>query len=188
LTNDAPPARWGVVAIALHWIAAAVIVGLVLIGWVMRNGGLGAAATFELFQLHKSLGFFVLPLTAARLAARLIGSAPNAPPSPCWERCLAVATQSSLYGLTVLASLLGWIAVSASPLPIPIRIFGPFVAPNLTAPNPAVYADATEAHTVAAWAIAGLVALHVCGAMKHHFFDRNETLTRILPRVRGRSR
>jgi len=164
------------------------ILALVVIGWVMRHGGLGAGVTFELFQLHKSLGFVVLVLTAARLAARVIVAAPIAPSSPHWECRLAAATQASLYGLSIAASVLGWIAVSASPLPIPTRIFGLFIVPNLMAPNPATFAEATQAHAFAAWTMAGLVALHICGALKHHFFDRDDTLTRILPRLPGRAR
>jgi len=186
---NARPARWCSAMIALHWTAAAAaIAALIGIGWLMRHGGLDAAATFELFQLHKSLGFVALAFTAARIATRLMARAPSAPSSPRWEHSIAVATQASLYGLTIAASLLGWLAASASPLPIPTRIFGFFTAPNLTAANPALYSEATQAHAFAGWAIAALVALHICGALKHHFIDREDTLTRILPRFPGRKR
>ena len=65
------PLRWSATAIALHWLAAALILELIVHGWIMVHGRLGAAATFDLYQWHKSLGFTVLAVTAARLAARV---------------------------------------------------------------------------------------------------------------------
>ena len=44
-----------------------------------------------------------------------------------------------------------------------------------------LFAAATLVHNIAAWSIAGLVALHVAGALKHHVVDRDDVLTRRLP-------
>jgi cytochrome b561 len=83
--------------------------------------------------------------------------------------------------LTIGAIVAGWLVVSTSPLPIPTRFFNLFVIPDIAQPDAALFAGATLAHEVAAYAIAGLVALHVAGALKHHFVDRDDTLRRILP-------
>ena len=37
------------------------------------------------------------------------------------------------------------------------------------------------AERFAAWSIAALVALHATGALKHHFFDWDDVLMRMLP-------
>ena len=71
MSDVAPPARWSASVIALHWLAAALIIELIVHGWTMVHAGLGAATTFDLFQWHKSLGFAVLALTAARRASSL---------------------------------------------------------------------------------------------------------------------
>jgi len=168
--------------IALHWAGAAIILALLAIGWTMVYGGLDAASTFDLFQLHKSLGFVALVLTAARLAARFAGASP--PATASWERRLAASVQGSLYLLTICAIVSGWLVVSASPLPIPTRFFDLFVIPNITQADPALFAGAELAHKAACWAIAFLVALHVAGALKHRFVDKDDTLLRMLPRIR----
>jgi cytochrome b561 len=184
LSAEARPARWSGPIISIHWAAAAIVLALIALGWIMVYGGLDAAATFDLYQQHKSLGFAALAFTAARLAARFAASTPPAPASPCWERGLAAFTQMALYALTIVAIVSGWLVVSASPLPIPTRFFNLIVIPNIAPPDPALFAAATLAHKLAAWTIALLVALHVAGALKHHFLDRDDVLRRMLPQSR----
>jgi cytochrome b561 len=179
---EARPARWNGWIISLHWAAGAVILALLALGWIMVYGGLDAAATFDLYQQHKSFGFVALALTALRLVARLVGSSPPAPVSPGWERRLAAFAQGSLYILTICAILSGWLVVSTSPLPVPTRFFDLFVIPNIAGPDPSLFADAAFAHKLAAWAIAFFIALHVAGALKHHLVDGDDVLKRMLPR------
>jgi cytochrome b561 len=184
---DARPERWSGTIITLHWAAGAVILGLIALGWIMVHGGLDSAATFDLYQRHKSWGFVALALTAGRLAARFASSSPQAPASPRWERRLAASTQGSLYVLTICAILSGWLVVSASPLPVPTRFFDLIVIPNIARADPSLFAAAELAHETAAWAIAALVALHVAGALKHHLLDGDDVLKRMLPRRRRAS-
>jgi cytochrome b561 len=184
LSAEARPARWSGPVISLHWAAGAIILALIALGWIMVYGGLDAAATFDLYQWHKSLGFAALALTAARLAARFARASPRAPASPRWERRLAAFTQGALYVLTIVAIVSGWLVVSASPLPIPTRFFNLVAIPNIAPPDPSLFAAATLAHEVAAWSMALLVALHVAGALKHHVLDRDDVLRRMLPHSR----
>lgn len=181
MNAEARPARWNGLIIWLHWTAAAIILALIALGWVMVYGGRDAATTFDLYQWHKSLGFVALALTAIRLAARFLASSPPAPNSPLWERRLAAVAQGLLYLLTICGIASGWLVVSASPLPIPTRFFDLFVIPNIAQANPSLFAGAALAHKLAAWAIVFLVALHAAGALKHHFVDRDVVLTRMLP-------
>jgi cytochrome b561 len=67
---------------------------------------------------------------------------------------------------------------------VPTRFFDLFVIPNIAPADPALFAEAALAHKLAAWAIAFLVALHVAGALKHQWIDKDDTLLRILPRIR----
>jgi cytochrome b561 len=188
LSGEKRPGRWGALPMALHWLIALIIAALIVIGWRMVYGELSAAETFDAYQLHKSLGFLAFALTAARLAARISFASPPEPPAPRWERRLASFTQGALIVLTIGASLAGWLVVSASPLPIPTRVFNLFVIPNIARPDAALFGLATLAHKVAAWTIAGLVALHIAGALKHHLVDRDDVLRRMLPAVRGKGR
>ncbi len=164
---------------ALHWLAAALILALIGLGIVMVHAPLDAAAKFDLYQLHKSLGFLALALTAAHLAARFAVEAP-AKRGARWERLLAAATQALLYALGFVAILAGWLLVSASPLPIPTRFFGLFVVPDIAAPDAATFELAAFSHKWAGWLLAGLAALHVAGAFKHLVLDRDDVLARML--------
>jgi cytochrome b561 len=74
-----------------------------------------------------------------------------------------------------------------APLPVPTRFFDLFVIPNIAQPDPSLFADATLAHRLAAWGIAFLIVLHVAGALKHHFVNRDDVLKRMLPRWRSLS-
>ncbi len=187
MNAETRPARWSGLIISLHWAAAAIILALLALGWAMVYGGLDAAATFDLYQWHKSFGFAALAFTAARLAARFVSSAPPAPAFPGWERRLAAFTQGALYALTIVVIVTGWLVVSASPLPVPTRFFNLFAIPNIAEPDPSLFALATLTHKLAAWSIALLVALHVAGALKHHFLNRDDVLGRMLPHWPKRS-
>jgi cytochrome b561 len=174
------PPRWSAAVIALHWLNAALILGLIALGWAMTHRVFGAARSFDLYQLHKSLGFLTLALTVLRLAVRAASQAPQ--PNAGGEGRLARFVQAAFYVLTLGVIVAGWLVVSASPLPVPTRFFNLFVVANIALPNTGLFASAKLAHQIAAYAIAVLVALHVAGALKHQFFDRDETLCRILPR------
>jgi cytochrome b561 len=181
LTESARPPRWNRVVVALHWIGAALILELLAHGWLMIHGGFSAAETFDLFQWHKSLAFVALAVTLARLLARAATPAPSKPGSPPWERRLSAFVQALLYVATLIAIGSGWLAVSTALLPIPTRFFGLFVVPNIAAPDASLFAAATVAHAVTAFAIVGLVALHIAGALKHALIDRDDVLRRMAP-------
>lgn len=173
-------ARWSPAVIGLHWINAALILGLIAIGWAMTHRVFGSATTFDLYQMHKSLGFLALALTAFRLVVRTASKAP--PPVAGWEGRLARIVQAAFYVLTIGVIGAGWLVVSTSPLPIPTCFFGLFVVPNIAQQDPTLFVSAKLAHQIAAYAVAALAAFHVAGALKHHFVDRDETLGRMLPR------
>ena len=97
---------------------------------------------------------------------------------------MAASVQALTYLLSIVAIASGWLVVSAASLPVPTRVFGLITIPNVAAPDPALFAAARLAHRIAAWSILGLVALHVAGALKHHWIDRDDVLLRMLPRRR----
>ncbi len=65
--------------ITLHWLIAALVVILFTLGKVMTNIGNGLAdlaLKFQLYQLHKSLGFILLALMVVRIGWALARRAP----------------------------------------------------------------------------------------------------------------
>jgi cytochrome b561 len=177
-----PAQRWSPIVVALHWLAGALILGLLALGWFMAHGEADAARRFDLYQLHKSLGFLAFALLPARLVARWATHAPPLPLStPRWERRAAAFAHVALYAATLIAILSGWLVVSAAIVAIPTRFFDLFVVPDIPGVGAAQFEAAAMMHFLAVWLLAGLVALHVAAAVKHRFVDRDTVWRRMAP-------
>jgi cytochrome b561/polyisoprenoid-binding protein YceI len=189
--------RYTAVAIVLHWAIAAAILSNLLIGWWMKSA-IGETSTqaraIATFQLHKSIGLTVLLLTALRLVWRFTHKPPPLPAGMArWERFAARGTHWAFYILMVLVPLSGWTYVSSQwadgkPLNVPTLWFGLFQVPHLfdahamtDAARAAVSQRNAAAHYCLAWSMAGLFALHVAAALKHHFRSRDRVLHQMLP-------
>ena len=178
---------WSAPTIALHWLSAVLIFVLLGLGWFMVHGDVGAGTKFDLYQLHKSLGFLSVALLLLRLGARFAKASPQFPAAmPDWERRLAGLTHVTFYLLLLVAALSGWLLVSAAIIAIPTRFFDLFVIPNLVGADAALQANMTFLHYVVSRLIIALVALHVAAALKHHFVDRDDIFTRMLGLRRDR--
>ncbi len=174
------------VAIGLHWVIGLLLIGN-LVGGLARES-FGEAAEPIIMGLHKSTGITILVLSLVRLAWRL-GHKP--PPLAAtlkrWEVRLAHATHWIFYFMMFALPLTGWLLVSAGSRKWPINWYGLFDIPYL----PIEQAKATahvfnERHEVLAFAMIALIALHIAAAIKHHVFDRDNTVERMLPWVRSR--
>lgn len=173
--------RYGLVAMTLHWVIAALIVGMFALGQVMTAPP-PAERDFALYQLHKSFGFVVLALVVVRLAWRWMNPQPPLPPTlKPYERGLARATHAALYALIIALPLSGWLMVSASPWQIPTVVFGVVPVPHLLGPDGDLEALFKTVHAWLGWALVAVVVLHVAGALKHHFVLRDDVLRRMLP-------
>lgn len=179
---------WGWPAKALHWLIAALVLGLLVLGFAMvwLVGDLGAK--FQLYQLHKSFGVLVFSLVLARLGWRQLNPLVPALPTGLrpWEQAAALLTHRGFYALLLLMPLSGWLAASASPLGIPTIVFGLFQLPNPISPNPALERVISLVHASLAVLLVLLVALHVGAALKHHLVLRDDVLARMLPWQKGR--
>lgn len=178
--------RYGLVAMALHWLIAAAILAMAGLGLVMVELDPGAAK-FRLYQLHKSVGITILALSLLRLAWRLANPVPPPPPGlRPWEKRLARVTHVGLYVLMVGLPVSGWMMVSASVWGIPTVLYGVVPLPHLpvlaTLTDKApVEAALKTVHAVLALSMAALFAMHVAGALKHHLILKDDTLRRMLP-------
>ncbi len=70
--------RYGGVAIALHWVSAILILGMLLLGFLMQNAGESDRLLW--YRLHAGIGFSVLLLTMARLVWKLLDVKPAPTP------------------------------------------------------------------------------------------------------------
>lgn len=164
--------------IALHWIIAVIIVGMIPTGLVMTRLG-PSPLTNLLYELHKSFGLIVIGLTLIRLVARRLSGAPPLVPMSAAKRAAAKATHVLLYALMAIAPLTGWAATSACCAPVNLFWSIPLTLP-IGGGFP-VAAPIFVAHKVSTFALAGLLLLHAAAALHHHYFLRDETLRRMLP-------
>ncbi|WP_448586830.1 cytochrome b [Thermaurantiacus sp.] len=190
MSSTAARSGYSAVSIALHWLMALLILGNLAGGFVL--GGLldspdpaDRQLGFRLVQLHKSSGLLVLVLALVRLLVRLVeGFAPYPAHMTATERTLARLTHLGFYLLMIGLPLAGWVMVSSSPLGFPTLWFGLFEWPHLpTGTDKALSEQAGEVHELLAYGAIALLLLHVGAALKHHWFDRDEVLARMLPRV-----
>lgn len=173
------PETWGAVHKALHWLIALAVLALLVVGWIMDEMP-NSPRKIEVYALHKSFGITVLALMLVRLAWRRANPRPALPPTmKRWERTLAGVVHGGLYVVLVAMPLSGWLYNSASNFGL--KWFGLVAIPPLSGPDKELKYLAEDVHGALAWAIVALVVLHVAGALKHHFVDRDDVLRRMLP-------
>ena len=190
---SSPAHRYSAVAIILHWMIAVLILTNLYLGLTFED--LRGMALFRTLQLHKSLGLTVLVLSLIRLGWRLTHRPPALPAEmPRWERLAAQAAHWGLYGLMIGIPLTGWVVVSASPTNIPTLLYNKLPWPHLgfihdlAMPVRKSLEDSVgEAHELLAFAMMGLIVLHVAAALKHQFLNRDEVLSHMLPFLRPKT-
>jgi cytochrome b561/polyisoprenoid-binding protein YceI len=175
-----PKTRYSTVAILLHWAIAAALLFQIVLGSAME--GPRDATRFSIFQLHKSVGIAILLLTLVRIGWRIAN-----PPPPLsktlkpWEQTLARSTHRAFYALLLALPLSGWLIVSTSKISVPTRLFGVIGWPHIPVPD----AFRRSVHEASELGHQVLVALHVAGALKHHFLDSDDELDRMIPGVKA---
>jgi cytochrome b561 len=178
-------AQWGWVSLVLHWLTVLLIVGLGIVGNWMDDLPSGMQK-IQVYALHKSVGLTVLALTLFRLGWRFYAGAPALAPMPRWQRLAAHGSHVALYALLLAMPLSGWLFNSAAGFPL--HWFGLVKVPALAHYDKALKALALEFHEGLFKVLLAVVAVHVIAAFKHHFIDRDETLARMLPGLRARTR
>lgn len=155
------------------------MISLIGVGWVMTDLD-PTPFKFSVYGVHKAIGISVLFLAALRLIWRIYSPPPVLVPTHrIWEMRLAQIIHFFFYGAMILMPLSGWAMSSAANFPV--SWFGFFTLPFLVPPDPKQVDFYKEIHEVLGAIIAISIGLHVAGAMKHHFKDRDHTLIRMMP-------
>ena len=174
-------ARYGIVAIVLHWLAGLGIVGAFVVGAYMSDLPM-SLQRLKLYNWHKWAGVTLLALALVRLAWRLTHRPPALPAAveaamPAWQRAAHHGTHHLMYLLFFVVPLLGWAYSSAAGFPI--VWFGVLPLPDFVPVDKALAEAIKPFHALSAWTLAALVVLHVAAALKHQFIDRDRLLGRM---------
>lgn len=173
-------AGYGIVSILFHWIGAALIITIWLLGDRIDSFPRGAEKDAAQ-ALHYAVAFSALIIIVPRLIWRYVN-----PKTP-------MAVTSSPF-LDLVAKIVKWALVAAMTLLIitgpidvwtgrrgAIDVFGWVVSsPIPESLNGILHAVAGPVHVISAKVILILVALHVLGALKHLILDRDGVFRRML--------
>ena len=162
----------------LHWTIATLLIGSFVAAWTFNALEPGPAAAL-LVEAHRSVGLVLLGLMLARLAWRLSHSLPELPGNVSrWEKLAAFTVQAILYGALLAMPLIGWVGSNAEG--DTVQMFGVWVLPDLVDANKRLAENMFSAHSLLGWVVLGLVALHIAGALRHHFIKRDTVLVAML--------
>lgn len=171
--------RYTATAIALHWLTALLVIVTFPLGIYMHGLQL-SPFKLQLVSYHKWVGVTIFLLTVARLAWRLKHAPPPLPDSiPAWQQRAAQGLHHLLYVLLLLIPVSGWLMSSAKG--VPVVYLGLVQLPDLVGKDKGLGDTLEEVHEMLNFGLLALVGMHIAAALKHHFFDRDTTLLRMLP-------
>ncbi len=169
--------HFGVVAITLHWVMALLLIGLVALGLYMTSLP-NNMLKLKLYGWHKEYGFLVLMLVMLRIVWRLKNILPSYASLTTFERYASRIVHWLFYVFMFALPITGWVITSAAGLPV--SFFGLFIIPTLIAPNNETLELFESIHKWLAYALIAAFTLHVLGALKHHFINKDDILKRML--------
>ena len=155
--------RYQPVLVALHWLLALVIIGLLCLGFfVLANMPNTDPNKLDILVWHMAGGMFVLVLMIPRLIIRIWSARPAAATtgSPRLDRLASIA-HSALYVIVFLMIATGWTTGWL--------ISGAFQPNGGSLPSSFAVFPSFRAHAVLAALLAFLIAAHVAAALYHQF-------------------
>jgi len=154
---------------------ALLIIGLLAVGVYMTDLPEDAANKYDLYPIHKALGFIALMLVLVRIPVRFKSTIPSLPRSlENWEVRLSHLAHVLLYVGMVAMTVSGYFMNSTYPHVSGIDMFGLFTVPDITPKSEYWNGIAHVTHEYAGYAMIAAVSLHVIGVIKHRFFDKAE--------------
>ncbi|MEM8616929.1 MAG: cytochrome b/b6 domain-containing protein [Pseudomonadota bacterium] len=209
--------RYTTVAMTLHWVIAAAIIGMIAGGMYMvnlthtleTNRALIGAIGYEgpsaeelsamggqvewLYQFHKSVGITILILTIARILWRVMNRPPALPADmKPLEKTASHLVHMGFYVIMLALPLTGWLYSSVSTkLDIPIVLFEVVSWPDIPFVDSLKTDEASGAirtsHDLLGKLTILLLLLHVAGAVKHELSAEEGVLKRMIPGLFGKT-
>jgi cytochrome b561 len=170
--------RYGSLAKTLHWLVFFMLTTLLIVGYYMPD--LEKPLKFTVYNIHKLTGITLLGIMLFRLYWTLSNTKLGYPSnlSQCQIRA-ARSIHFLLYALVIAMPISGWVMSTASgysPNLFGISLRFPFLSESK-----AIASFFKDAHFYLAWSILVAVSAHILAALKHHFINKDDILTRMLP-------
>ncbi|CAA7612330.1 Cytochrome B561 [Candidatus Terasakiella magnetica] len=166
------------VAKALHWIMAAVIIILWVVGHLIDAIPKGDFRS-NIIGMHKAFGVVIAILAVARLTWRSTRPTPALPATmPPMEQFLAKLGHVALYVLMLAIPLDGVLLSQSGGRAV--SVFG-LVLPTIVEKSDALKSVFKQGHEVMGWMLALLLVAHVAAALRHHIILKDDILRRMMP-------
>ena len=187
-------------AIVLHWLIGIAILAMFGLGWFMADipKDQPKAMSFDLFDLgvytwnmatevtprtfyfnlHKSVGITLLALIVLRLFWRIT----HRPPAlldtlTATEKKIATGGHHLLYLLMFALPITGLVMAINSKFEYGVKWFGISLMNGLD--NKAIRESFVDVHEVVGIIMLVVIGIHVLGALKHKFIDKDGTMSRM---------
>ncbi len=171
--------RYSTGAMVFHWVIAIAVIA----NWRIAAVAEHASETDAAYWMghHKALGISILALSILRLLWRLAHPVPAMPNSyATWEKMLARTVHFIFYVLLIGLPIGGWLGVSL--FGGNVDMWGLFTLPGLPVGEARETGKAIIGlHKTGGEIFIYLIALHIIGALKHTFWNKDGTLFRMLP-------
>lgn len=172
--------RYTITAIALHWLMAILIIAAFLLGLTMVDIPGLTPTKLKYFSWHKWLGVTVFGLACLRVLWRLTHPAPPYPGGMAdWQKKAANIAHGLLYLLIFAVPLSGYFYTLAAG--VPVVYLGILPLPVFIAPDQELKILLKQVHYACNVTLLVVFVLHVLGALKHQFIDRDRSMQRMLP-------
>ncbi len=173
------PKSWGLLTVFMHWLVAAAIFTLFGLGLWMTDLDYYDPWYRWGPDIHRSAGILLLVVLLARLVWRAKEVIPIPHPAhKRWEIQAAHVAHLLLYLLPIIVIISGYLISTADGRAV--SVFGWFEVPALYTGLNKQEEIMGDIHEILAWGLIIIAAIHSAGALKHHFIDKDTTLTRML--------
>jgi cytochrome b561 len=170
--------RYDRVAISLHWIIGAAVLGQLAFGWFLGEIKRGTPARAFATNMHKSTGLLLALLIIARILWRLRHRPPAYPAGLDARQLLAARFgHILLYVCMIGMPVSGYLASNFSKHGI--RFMNQVQLPPWGPDDKAVYGLLNGTHDVLAFVFSALVVGHILLALYHGFVARDGILSRM---------
>lgn len=170
------PDGFGLISRVLHWSLALAIFALFALGYWMVTLDYTSAYYTSAPAWHEAVGMLVFIAMALRLGWRLSNTNPTSDHLTRFEQRAARIMHGALYAVIFVVLVSGYLISTADGRSI--ELFWGLQVPSVYQAQ-GIESLSGKIHRILSYVTIALAGLHTGAALKHHFVDKDTTLTRI---------